>query len=252
MIISLSKRRIMKVLSFLRKPVGFEGHFTQIPNSWARDERLGYRAKGILVLLMSHQNGWKISLEHLANDGPDGITAVRTAINQLQEHGYLIRNVIRNEKNQIEGSEWILSDPFEKFENEEKLTLENQSENLTLENQALKNTISKEDNRKDIIDAFEKFWLVYPRKIGKAAALKAFEKAAKKREPAYIIAYVITWTNQGNLPEMQYIPHPTTWLNQERWEDDLSAVAASKNSTTIAADIINRANAMNNPMRELE
>jgi hypothetical protein len=238
----------MKVLSFLRKPVGFEGRFTQIPNSWARDERLGYRAKGILLLLMSHQDGWKISLEHLANDGPDGITAVRTAIIQLQESGYLIRNTIRNEKNQIEGSEWILQDPFEKSEN---LTLENQSENLTSENLALKKTIYKEDNRKDIIDAFEKFWLVYPRKIGKAAALKAFEKAAKKREPAYIIAYVISWCNQGNLPDIQYIPHPTTWLNQERWEDDLAATSQSKNSSSIAADIINRSAAMDS-RNELE
>jgi hypothetical protein len=238
----------MKVLSFLRKPVGFEGRFTQIPNSWARDERLGYRAKGILLLLMSHQDGWKISLEHLANDGPDGITAVRTAIIQLQESGYLIRNTIRNEKNQIEGSEWILQDPFEKSEN---LTLENQSENLTSENLALKKTIYKEDNRKDIIDAFEKFWLVYPRKIGKAAALKAFEKAAKKREPAYIIAYVISWCNQGNLPDIQYIPHPTTWLNQERWEDDLAATSQSKNASSIAADIINRSAAMDS-RNELE
>jgi hypothetical protein len=246
----------MKVLSFLRKPVGFEGHFTQIPNSWARDERLGYRAKGILLLLMSHQNGWKISLEHLANDGPDGITAVRTAILQLQESGYLIRNTIRNDKNQIEGSEWILQDPFEKFEKvenltSENLTSENLEENLISGNLTLKNTTYKEDNRTDIIDAFEKFWEVYPRKIGKAAALKAFEKAAKKTEPAHIIECVISWTSNTNLPEMQFIPHPTTWLNQGRWQDDLGAVSQSKNASSIAADIITRSAAMNSRM-ELE
>jgi hypothetical protein len=243
----------MKVLSFLRKPVGFEGHFTQIPNSWARDERLGYRAKGILLLLMSHQNGWKISLEHLANDGPDGITAVRTAITQLQESGYLIRNIIRNDKNQIEGSEWILQDPFEKVENltSENLTLENLEENLTSGNLTLKKTRYKEDNKTDIIAGFEKFWEVYPRKIGKAAALKAFEKAAKKTDPAHIVECVNRWVQVTNLPEMQFIPHPTTWLNQERWQDDLAAVSQNKNASSIAADIINRSAAMNSKM-ELE
>jgi hypothetical protein len=196
---------------------------------------------------MSHQNGWKISLEHLANDGPDGITAVRTAIAQLQESGYLTRNTIRNDKHQIEASEWILQDPFEKVENltSENLTLENLQENLTSENLTLKNTRYKEDNRKLILSAFDKFWEVYPRKIGKAAALKAFEKASKKTEPELIIEKVILWVSQGILPEMQFIPHPTTWLNQGRWEDDLEATSQKRNASTIAADIINRSASMN-------
>jgi len=243
----------MKVTSFLRKPLGFEGKFTQIPNSWARDERLGYRARGILLLLMSHQDGWKISLEHLANDGPDGITAVRTAIQQLQECGYLKRNRIRNERSQIEGSEWILSDPFEQDEPQlENLMLENLQENLISENLTLKNTRNKEDNRKQILDAFDSFWAIYPRKVGKGGAVKAFEKAAKKADPEVIIQAVEVWI-QKPLPEMQYIPHPATWLNQERWNDDIDAVATSKNASSIAADIMYRANAMNaNRDRELE
>jgi hypothetical protein len=236
----------MKSISFLRKPVGFEGRFTQIPNSWARDERLGYRARGILLLLMSHQDGWKITLEHLANDGPDGITSVRTAIAQLQESGYLTRNVIRN-GNRIEGSEWIISDPFEKETPKEDLssdflTLENlTSENLTSENLTLKKTIDIEHYKKEnyMLD-FEKFWEVYPRKVGKGAALTSFKKAVKKTEASVIIGAVIDYVQSGKMPDMQYIPYPATWLNQERWNDDLNAVASKRNSTTIAADIINR------------
>lgn len=243
----------MKVTSFLRKPLGFEGKYTQIPNSWARDERLGYRARGILLLLMSHQDGWKISLEHLANDGPDGITAVRTAIHQLQEFGYLKRNQIRNDKNQIEGSEWILNDPFEQPEPQlENLMLGNLEENLMLGNQTLKNTSYIENNRKQTIELFEQFWEAYPRKVGKGAALKAFEKAVKKTSAEVILAAIATWI-QKPLPEMQYIPHPATWLNQERWQDDVNAVATSKNASSIAADIMLRANAMNGyQKRELE
>ena len=235
----------MKVSSFLRKPIGFEGRFTQIPNSWARDERLGYRARGILLLLMSHQDGWKISLEHLANDGPDGITAVRTAINQLQEFGYLTRNQIRNEMNQIEGAEWILSDPFEKDEPaSENLILGNQSENLISGNLTLKNTISKEEDRILILQQFERFWKIYPRRVGKSAALKAFEKALVIEDPEVIISRLTAWAERP-LPEMRFIPHPATWLNQGRWQDDIDGTIAMRNASTIAADILKRADAMN-------
>lgn len=249
----------MKTVSFLRKPVGFEGRFTQIPNAWARDERLGYRARGILLLLMSHQDGWKITLEHLANDGPDGITAVRTAIGQLQEFGYLERNIIRS-SNRIEGSEWVLSDPFEKPApssdslTSENLMLENlTSENLTSENLTLKKTTDIEHYKSEqYTQTFDEFWEAYPRKAGKGAALVAYKKAIKKVAPEVILDSLIAYVQSGKLPEMQYIPYPATWLNQERWGDDLNAVASKRNATTIAADILNRSNELNQGWKGIE
>jgi len=142
--------------SLLRKKLGFEGHFTQIPNAWIRDERLGFRAKGILTLLMSHQDGWRISLEALA-DGQDGITAIRTAVTQLEETGYLIRQFVRNEKQQIEATEWVIQDPFENLISENLI-----SENLISENRTHKNNNIKEHNSKEenINNQFEDFWKV--------------------------------------------------------------------------------------------
>jgi hypothetical protein len=63
---------------------------------------------------------------------------------------------------------------------------------------------------------FENFWSVYPRKINRAVALKAFEKATRKTEADLIITAV-----QGYkfADDEQFIPHPATWLNQERWVD---------------------------------
>lgn len=69
---------------------------------------------------------------------------------------------------------------------------------------------------------FEEFWAAYPRKVGKDAALKAFEKrmpdrALLDRMLAAIAAQRASpdWQKEGG----QFIPHPTTWLNQGRWED---------------------------------
>ena len=236
--------------SILRKPLGFEGKFTQVPNAWARDNRIGFRAKGVLTLLMSHTNGWQISLQSLSTTSPDGITAIRTAVQELEEAGYLTRTLVRNSKAQVEATEWIISDPFniEVIESND-YALENlTSENLTSENLTLKNTINKENNNKENNkntnnDLFETFWTIYPRKIGKGAAKAAFEKACKKESPETIIEVAGFYANKSDLPDLQFIPHPSTWLNQERWNDDLNASGVS-NATQVASDILSRGKAL--------
>jgi len=63
---------------------------------------------------------------------------------------------------------------------------------------------------------FENFWSVYPRKINRAVALKAFEKATRKTEADLIITAVRGYKFAD---DEQFIPHPATWINQERWVD---------------------------------
>ena len=72
---------------------------------------------------------------------------------------------------------------------------------------------------------FDAFWSVYPRKISKGHARLAFRNKASYSDPASIVngaqAYA-RFVEEMQIPQ-QYIPHPTTWLNGERWEDDLTA-----------------------------
>lgn len=78
--------------------------------------------------------------------------------------------------------------------------------------------------------AFQSFWSAYPRRIGKGAARTAFAKACKYEDANVIIQgamdYSAYCTNAGT--EMQYIPHASTWLNQERWEDELETEMPKK------------------------
>ncbi len=62
------------------------------------------------------------------------------------------------------------------------------------------------------------FWAVYPRKIGKLAALKAFAKARKTATLDDIIAGVDRYVMYK--PDYADWAHPTTWLNAGRWMDD--------------------------------
>lgn len=73
---------------------------------------------------------------------------------------------------------------------------------------------------------FDDFWKPWPRKVDKEPARKAFDKAIKKANAAVIVeacrAYAQRCIDVGQDP--QFIPHPATWLNKERWTNDLDAV----------------------------
>jgi len=68
--------------------------------------------------------------------------------------------------------------------------------------------------------AFDKFWSFYPRKIGKGGAKKAWEKITRGVKPELIIEGARRMAADPNLPETQFIPHPSTWLNEGRWDDE--------------------------------
>ena len=69
--------------------------------------------------------------------------------------------------------------------------------------------------------SFPQFWIAYPRKVGKAAAQKAYAKAIKKAEPETILARLEAWKGSKGFPEPDFVPHASTWLNGERWLDQL-------------------------------
>ncbi|OZE92470.1 hypothetical protein CH298_02745 [Rhodococcoides fascians] len=70
-------------------------------------------------------------------------------------------------------------------------------------------------------DRFDEFWSLYPKKAGRIDALKAFAKAVKSTDVDLIIAGVQRFAQDPNLPtDKQYIPHPSTWLNGGRWDDE--------------------------------
>lgn len=78
---------------------------------------------------------------------------------------------------------------------------------------------------------FEDFYSAYPRHVGKAAAEKAWDVIVKKRavELAAIVAGAHRYANDPNLPELQYVPYPASWLNAGRWDDDPEPVRVSTN-----------------------
>lgn len=75
-------------------------------------------------------------------------------------------------------------------------------------------------------DAFDEFWERYPRKVGKKAARRAWERLDHDSRQAAISTideHTKVWWNEGR--SSATIPHAATWLNGERWEDEIGYVA---------------------------
>ena len=69
---------------------------------------------------------------------------------------------------------------------------------------------------------FENFWQQYPRKIGKLTAKRSWEKLSQENQQKALEAIVEHrkyWSAKGT--DWEFIPHASTWLNQERFEDEL-------------------------------
>ena len=70
-------------------------------------------------------------------------------------------------------------------------------------------------------DDFDAFWTLYPRKEGKGQARRAFTSAAKKIGANAVIDGLKSHLEALKAKERQFIPLPATWLNGERWTDEL-------------------------------
>jgi len=71
-----------------------------------------------------------------------------------------------------------------------------------------------------IYDDFERFWQAYPRRVGKQAALKAWDKTKPNIEEVLIALEWQKETDQWYKNGGQFIPNPATWINQHRWKDE--------------------------------
>ena len=106
----------------------------------------------------------------------------------------------------------------------------------------------------DIVQAFNKFWDVYPRKQGKGKAKEAFIKASKIAQVDDVVAGAERYAADRNLPDPKFVPLPATWLNQERWDDgplplNRKLTNSERNIQSLKADV---ALLSKQPMKEVE
>lgn len=89
----------------------------------------------------------------------------------------------------------------------------------------IKHTDTNTDNNKIsneiLLQRFERFWKAYPIKSGKGDARKSWLKIKPSEELTDTMIQAIGRMSHEDKRWLEgYIPNPSTWLNQSRWEDE--------------------------------
>ena len=100
--------------------------YTVMSNHHLRNTELSLKAKGLLSLMLSLPENWDYTTKGLASICKDGIDSISSCIRELEKHGYIIRERMRNEKGQLTTIEYtILEQPKSAPPDREKPIREN-------------------------------------------------------------------------------------------------------------------------------
>lgn len=82
---------------------------------------------------------------------------------------------------------------------------------------------AKGPSEADLDAEFDRFWSLYPRRTGKKAARAAYGRARRTTDVRDIATGLRRQLPALQATEARFVPHPSTWLNQGRWEDEVQA-----------------------------
>jgi hypothetical protein len=98
-------------MAVIRTPLP-HASYTTLRNCWLRDPRISLKAKGLLGYLSSHSEHYRCSQAQMIAESDDGRAAVRTALAELEDAGYLTRIPMRSAGRYAE-DDYTLADPFD-------------------------------------------------------------------------------------------------------------------------------------------
>jgi len=201
--------------------------FTQIANAVLNCKKLSFKAKGIYSFMMSKPDNWNFTIRSMAKQVKDGEDGIRSGLKELRDQGaivyvkhtngtgtYHLQNVvetpkrekpvkaIQHQNGEIPRREIPLKGKSTRISNKEPLVIKIQ------------------DSNKDS-SAFEQFWNVYPKKKNKKKAQQIWTSRKLDSMADQLINDVILKTQKDRSWLDGYAPYPTTYLNGDRWEDEI-------------------------------
>lgn len=82
-------------------------------------------------------------------------------------------------------------------------------------------TLVQEREEENCAPTFADFWLLYPKRVARMEAEKAWQRLSSAQGAEAIVGlcqWRSIWIAEGRL---QFVPNASTWLNQQRWTDEL-------------------------------
>lgn len=230
--------------------IGYVKIYRAIQDSWLwQDKPFNYASAWVDLIMLANHNGNKFLLgtqlievkrgefitsqEKLARRWGWGNTKLRSFLKLLEKQNMIVQKPTRKQTaieivnysvyqtTQIENK----SIP-NRYQIDTKL-ISNTNNNEKNDNNE-KNVLKKETHKeKKIASSFENFWFSYPKKQAKAEAYKSYTKINPDETLQCTILKAIELQKQSDSwlrDNGRFIPLPATWLNQKRWEDEITRV----------------------------
>lgn len=198
-------------------------YYSKISNLVLQDKRLSFKARGLIAYILSLPDDWVIQAKHLETESPQGREAIYSALQELAVFGYMQKEYTHNDEGHIIHTRWIAYDEPNSDANRTTGFPKFGESATTKEISELKR--KEEDKRAETLAKAIEIYNTYPRKIARPVALKAILKSAEKitleELHKHVKAYaeaVATWPKE----QREFVPHPASWINQERWNDERS------------------------------
>lgn len=103
--------------------------FALVDKNFINDKRLSYKAKGILVYILSKPDDWKVVIRDLINNAADGKASIYAGLKELERYGYYVKEPVRDEDGRriLDWTSMVYEVPvFDEKEEVEKEEVENQ------------------------------------------------------------------------------------------------------------------------------
>ena len=205
--------------------------YTVMNNTFLRDDKLSWKAKGLFAYILSLPEDWKIYLNELQTHATDGETSLRSAIKELTDNGYIVQKRLKDDKGRWASYVYqIIENPFVENLNVDNLDLENQvllnTNNTKYLNQLKTNKSSKDDTQSSLIPKLDKKTKKAKDIVTMRGMINAFTQNEDIREK--LLEYFNLRLKKG--------------LQPNQWQiilDDLRNYA--RNNASIALDKINNA-----------
>ncbi len=123
-------------------------NFTTMSNYHLQDKTLSFKSKGLLSFMLSLPDTWDYSMNGLVSVSKENINAIRTMLQELEEHKYLERVKYQNEKGQFQYDYSIYEIPYDQF----PYTYYPNTDSPYSQNDIQINTNIKKTNKEDKID----------------------------------------------------------------------------------------------------
>jgi hypothetical protein len=86
-------------------------NYSVVANEIIENEALSYKARGLLISLLAKPDDWRVSFNHLVNAGKEGREAIRSAIVELEEAGYMVRVKTRDKNGKFSTDTYVFDTP---------------------------------------------------------------------------------------------------------------------------------------------